>query len=67
MTGHVHNISLGGLCAITTRALTTASLVRCEVAVGEGPVRISTLTQVRWTQPEKLREDRFMSGMSFLI
>jgi hypothetical protein len=67
VTGHIHNISRGGMCVITTGPLSDASIVRCEIAIGEDSVRVSTLTQVRWTQPEKLHSDRFISGLAFLI
>lgn len=67
VTGHIHNMSQGGLCVITPRPLLDSTLLRCEISIGEAPVRISTLTQVRWTQPQKLRHDRFVSGLSFLI
>jgi hypothetical protein len=67
ITGHIHNISRGGLCVITARSLTNCALVRCEVALGEEPVHIGTLAQVRWTQPGKLPSDRYISGLSFLI
>ncbi len=67
VTGHTYNISQGGLCVITRRALVNSSVVRCEIPLGSDPVLISTLTQVRWSRPENVRTDRFLSGLEFLI
>jgi hypothetical protein len=60
-------MSQGGLCVITPRALPKSSVLRCEIAIGEAPIKISTLMQVRWTEKQKLRRDKFLSGLSFLL
>lgn len=60
-------MSQGGLCVITPRALPAATILRCEIAIAEAPIRISTLMQVRWTEQQKLRQNRFVSGLSFLL
>jgi hypothetical protein len=67
VTGRIHNMSQGGLCVITPRALPNLTVLRCEIAIAEAPIKISTLMQVRWTQPQKLRRDRYLSGLSFLL
>ena len=60
-------MSQGGLCVITPRALQKASLLRCEIAIGEAPIKITTLMQVRWTERQKLHPEKFLSGLSFLL
>jgi hypothetical protein len=67
ISGSIHNMSQGGLCVITPRALEKSSVLRCEIAIGEAPIRISTLMQVRWTERQKLRPEKFLSGLSFLL
>jgi hypothetical protein len=60
-------MSQGGLCVITPRALEQSSVLRCEIAIGEAPIKISTLMQVRWTEKQKLHPEKFLSGLSFLL
>ncbi len=60
-------MSQGGLCVITPNALPESSIVRCEIAIGEAPVKIGTLGQVRWTEKQKLDPDEYLSGLSFLL
>jgi PilZ domain len=67
ISGSIHNLSHGGLCVITPRALEKSSVLRCEIAIGEAPVKITTLVQVRWTEKQKLHPDKFLSGLSFLL
>jgi hypothetical protein len=67
ITGRIQNMSQGGLCVITPRALSEASILRCEIAIGEAPIKIGTLVQVRWTEKQKLHPDEFISGLSFLL
>lgn len=67
LSGYIHNMSQGGLCVITPRALPPSTLLRCEIAIAEAPIRIGTLVQVRWTERQKLRRSRFLSGLSFLL
>lgn len=67
IVGRVQNMSQGGLCVITPRALPTASVVRCEIAIGEAPIKIGTLGQIRWTEKQKLHPDEYLSGLSFLL
>jgi hypothetical protein len=67
ISGSIHNMSQGGLCVITPRALEKLSVLRCEIAIGEAPIKISTLMQVRWTERQKLHPEKFLSGLSFLL
>jgi len=67
ISGYIHNMSQGGLCVITPRALAPSSVLRCEIAIAEAPIKIGTLMQVRWTEPQKLRRNKFVSGLSFLL
>ena len=67
ISGSIHNMSQGGLCVITPRALPKESLLRCEIAIGEAPIKISTLMLVRWTERQKLHPEKFLSGLSFLL
>jgi hypothetical protein len=67
IAGRIHNMSQGGLCVITPRALTTSSVLRCEIAIGDAPVKIGTLVQVRWTAKQKIHPDEFLAGLSFLL
>jgi len=60
-------MSQGGLCVITPRALPKSSVLLCEIAIGEAPIKIGTLMQVRWTERQKLRPEKFLSGLSFLL
>jgi hypothetical protein len=60
-------MSQGGLCVITSNALTESSIVRCEIAIGEAPIKIGTIGQVRWTEKQKLHPDEYLSGLSFLL
>jgi hypothetical protein len=67
IAGRIYNMSQGGLCVITPRALSEDSMLRCEIAIGDAPVKIRTLAQVRWTERQKLHPDEFLSGLSFLL
>ncbi len=67
LSGYIHDMSQGGLCVITPRALPPSTVLRCEIAIAEAPIRIGTLVQVRWTERQKLRRSRFISGLSFLL
>jgi len=67
ISGFIHNMSQGGLCVITPRALEKSTLLRCEIAISEAPIKISTLMQVRWTEKQKIHPEKFLSGLSFLI
>jgi hypothetical protein len=67
ISGNIENMSQGGLCVITPRALEQSSLLRCAIAIGEAPIKIGTLAQVRWTERQKLHREKFVSGLSFLL
>lgn len=65
--GRIQNMSQGGLCVITPRALPESAIVRCEIAIAEAPIKIGTLGQIRWTEKQKLHPDEYLSGLSFLL
>jgi len=52
---------------ITHSALTESTVLRCEIAIGEAPIKIGTLVQVRWTERQKIHPDEYLSGLSFLL
>ena len=47
--GRIENISEGGLCVLSKRAIPVAAVVRCEIGVSGTKATIPTLTRVRWT------------------
>jgi hypothetical protein len=65
--GRIHNISEGGVCLVTSRPIAASSLLRCEITIGDLPLRIATLMQVRWTQKQDLETEAYLSGLDFLI
>ena len=65
--GRIQNISQGGVCILTSSPLEMSSVVRCEILIGDAPVKIATLMQVRWTQKQKLEPESFLSGLAFLL
>jgi hypothetical protein len=68
VTGRVQNISQHGVCLITPFPVEKESVLRCEIAIGDAPVRIATLMQVRWTRKQpatpESEETPFHSGSS---
>jgi hypothetical protein len=65
--GRIHNISEGGVCLITSRPIEKFSLLRCEIAIGDVPLSISTLMQVRWTKKQNIHPESYLSGLEFLL
>ena len=65
--GRIHNISEGGVCLVTSRPIETSSVLRCEITIGDLPLRIATLMQVRWTQKQDLETEAYLSGLDFLL
>jgi hypothetical protein len=65
--GRIHNISEGGVCLITSRPIENLSVLRCEIAIGDVPLSISTLMQVRWTKKQNVHPDSYLSGLEFLL
>ncbi len=67
LRGRIYNISEGGICLITSRPIERFSVLRCEITVGEVPLRVATLMQVRWTRKQDIEPERFLSGLEFLL
>ena len=63
----IQNISDGGVCLITSHPIEESSVLRCEIIIGEVPLRISTLMQVRWTQKQDIEPEAYLSGLDFLL
>ena len=66
LQGVTENVSAGGVCLLTDRALPLNSVVRCELAVSETPMSIPTLMQVRWLQSLEAA-GKYKVGMQFLL
>ncbi|MBV9574389.1 MAG: hypothetical protein JOY93_10070 [Acidobacteriales bacterium] len=60
-------MSNGGLCIRTREPLSALSILRCDVAMTEVPVRIPTLMLVCWTQEQELQTESYLSGLRFLF
>lgn len=67
LRGRIHNISEGGICLITARPIEKFSVLRCEITVGDVPLRVATLMQVRWTKKQDMEPEGFLSGLEFLL
>jgi hypothetical protein len=67
VTGRVQNISQGGVCLVTSSPIEKASILRCEIAIGDAPLRIATLMQVRWTRKQVATPESFISGLEALL
>ena len=67
VAAHVQNISQGGVCLITPCPVGKAAVVRCEVAIGDAPLRVATLMQVRWTRRQSAQPESFVSGLEVLL
>jgi PilZ domain len=63
----IQNISEGGICLVTQRPLEEFSVLRCEIAIGDVPMRIATLMQVRWTRRQNMQPESYLSGLAFLL
>jgi hypothetical protein len=65
--GRVQNISHRGVCLVTSSPIENASLIRCEIAIGDAPLLIATLMQVRWTRKQVAMPESFISGLEALL
>jgi hypothetical protein len=65
--GRIQNISAGGVCLITSRPIEKFSLLRCEITIGDVPLKIATLMQVRWTKKQSMQPEVYLSGLEFLL
>jgi hypothetical protein len=65
--GRIQNISAGGVCLITPRPIEKFSVLRCEITIGDVPLKIATLMQVRWTKKQNMQPEGYLSGLEFLL
>ncbi|MGA9243359.1 MAG: PilZ domain-containing protein [Silvibacterium sp.] len=65
--GRIQNISAGGVCLITGRPIEKFSVLRCEITMGDVPLKIATLMQVRWTKKQNMQPEGYLSGLEFLL
>ena len=65
--GRIQNISAGGVCLITSRPIEKFSVLRCEITIGDVPLKIATLMQVRWTRKQVMQPEGYISGLEFLL
>jgi hypothetical protein len=63
----IQNISQGGVCLVTSFPAERLAVLRCEIAVGDLPMRVPTLMQVRWTQKQSESPDTYISGLEALL
>jgi len=63
----VQNISQSGICLVTSCPVEKASVLRCEIAIGDAPLRVATLMQVRWTRRQIAMPESFISGLEALL
>jgi hypothetical protein len=67
VTARVQNMSQGGVCLVTACPIEKSSVFRCEIAVGDAPLRVATLMQVRWTRKQSATPESFISGLETLL
>lgn len=67
LRGRIQNISERGVCLITSRPIERFSVLRCEITIGDAPLRIATLMEVRWTKKQDLDPETHLSGLEFLL
>lgn len=67
VAGFVQNISECGVCLVTPCPIGEAAILRCEIAIGDAPLRVATLMQVRWTRKQSARQEAFISGLEVLL
>jgi hypothetical protein len=67
VAGYVQNISEGGVCLVTPTPIGEAAILRCEIAIGDAPLRVATLMQVRWTRKQSAIQETFISGLEVLL
>lgn len=67
VAGLVQNISECGVCLVTPSPIGEAAILRCELAIGDAPLRVATLMQVRWTRKQDAKQESFISGLEVLL
>jgi len=59
------NASESGMCISTAVPLMHSSVVRCDISVGDLPVTIPTMAQIRWV--EKVSGGEYRSGLVYIF
>jgi hypothetical protein len=67
IVGHIQNVSAGGICLMTSRPVEKASVLRCEIAVGDSELKIPTLMRVCWTGIQANDPNGYLAGLRFLF
>jgi PilZ domain len=67
VTARVQNMSQGGVCLVTACPIKKSAVFRCEIAIGDAPLRVATLMQVRWTRKQSATPESFISGLETLL
>jgi hypothetical protein len=67
VAGFVQNMSEGGVCLVTPCPVGETAILRCEIAIGDAPLRVATLMQVRWTRKQDVKQESFISGLEVLL
>ena len=66
LRGKTENISTGGVCVRTKRALKTSGLVRCGLRLPGIPVHVPFLAQVRWIE-KRSGANSYRVGLQFIV
>ena len=66
LRGKSENISTGGMCVRTKRALKTSGLVRCGPRLPGIPVHVPFLAQVRWIE-KRSGANPYRVGLQFIV
>lgn len=67
LSGRIQNLSEGGICLITSKAVEPQSVLRCEI-VSEGlPVGVPTLMEVRWAKKQNGGSGVYVCGLQYLF
>ena len=59
------NASESGMCVSTAVPLMHSSVVRCDISVGDIPVTIPTIAQIRWV--ERVSGGEYRSGLAYIF
>jgi hypothetical protein len=65
--GRIQNLSNGGACILCSCSLQPQTLVFCNFPVGDPPVSVLTLLQVRWTAKRGQKPPNYLSGLQFVF
>ncbi len=59
------NASESGMCVSSAVPLMHSSVVRCDISMGDIPVTIPTMAQIRWV--EKVSGGEYRSGLAYIF